>query len=265
MGEALYAPDGDRFVPSVHTAGPWDPRAQHGGAPSALLARCVEMVDAPGPMHLARFTVELMRPVPLTPLRVETTVLRPGRKVQWVGASLVADDIEVARATALRIRTAHLPLPDGIPPADRIATPPEGATPPAQPPFAVGEIDEAAYHRTGAEVVFVRGSFEEPGPAVAWVRLRRPVVEGEAPSGVVRTAAAADFGNGVGWTLPADRWTFINADLTVYLHRPPNGEWVGLDATTQLFGLGVCLADCALHDTDGRIGRSCQALVLDSR
>jgi len=44
--DPLYTADGDRFVPSEHTRGPWDPRHQHGGAPAALLARAVEAPSA---------------------------------------------------------------------------------------------------------------------------------------------------------------------------------------------------------------------------
>ena len=70
MPAALFEPDGQLLVPTALTVGPWDPGSQHGGAPSALLARAVEAEPAPGPVRLARLTVELLRPVPLTPLRV---------------------------------------------------------------------------------------------------------------------------------------------------------------------------------------------------
>ena len=90
-------------------AGPWSPHAQHGGAPTALLAGMLERFE-PGPADFtARFNVELMRPVPLAPLRIERTVVRPGKKVQLVQGSLFADDVEVVRATVLRIRTVDEP------------------------------------------------------------------------------------------------------------------------------------------------------------
>src|SRR5215472_11420588 len=100
------------FMPTGHTRGPWDPRAQHGGAPAALLARCIEQVDAPLPMEIARITVELMRPVPVDePLAVETHVVRPGRKVQIVAAVLSnRDGVELCRAQALRIRREEMNL-----------------------------------------------------------------------------------------------------------------------------------------------------------
>src|SRR5687768_16626066 len=92
---ALYVPDGDRFVPTVATIGPWDRKAQHGGPAAALLARAVELVEAPVPQQVTRLTYDLWRPVPLAPLAIRTTVVRPGKRVSVVEAALVADDMEV--------------------------------------------------------------------------------------------------------------------------------------------------------------------------
>jgi hypothetical protein len=108
-----------------------------------------------------------------------------------------------------------------------------------------------------------RGTWVEPGPAAVWFRLRVPMVEGEAPSPLVRTAAAADFGNGVSAALERGRYLFINPDLTLTLHRPARGEWICLDARTHAEPDGVGLAESALFDTEGRIGRSVQTLLLD--
>ena len=78
--------------------------------PAALLAHLVERFE-PSATQVARLTIELLRPVPLVPLRVETHMIRPGKKVQLVGASLFADDTEVVRASAWRIRTGRHPVP----------------------------------------------------------------------------------------------------------------------------------------------------------
>jgi hypothetical protein len=80
--------DGDGFVPTALARGPWDPNAQHGGAPSAILARAIERHDPEPPMQVARLTIELLRPVPLGPLSVRTRTVRPGKRVQLVEAGL---------------------------------------------------------------------------------------------------------------------------------------------------------------------------------
>ena len=55
-----------------------------------------------------------------------------------------------------------------------------------------------------------------------WTRLTVPVVAGEEPSPLQRTAAAADFGNGVSRILDFESHVFINPDLTVALSRVPD-------------------------------------------
>lgn len=261
--DALYSVDGDAYIPSELTRGPWDPSSQHGGAPAALLVRAVEAVGSPAPMVLARVTFELLRPVPLTPLTITTTVLRPGRKVQLVGASLFAGDTEVVRCVALRIRSLPLPVPGEVPvDIGRPDLPDAGSD--ATPPFAAVEEGLRYFHRDAVEIRAVAGGFDRPGPATAWFRLRYPVVEGETPSGAVRAVAAGDFGNGLSWVLPPD-WVFINPDLTVHLLREPVGEWICLASRTLPADRGVGVAESALYDSAGRVGRSVQSLILDLR
>lgn len=263
---ALYQPDGDRFVPSPLTTGPWDPGAQHGGAPASLLAHLIEQEPTPEPTQVARMTFELMRPVPLTPLRAVTEVVRPGRKVQLVQASLFAGgrdgaEVEVMRATALRIRRAELDLPDGVIPDD---PPPAGPEHGKVLAFPGGpRFEGTAYHSDANDIRFVAGGFDRPGPATAWIRLLVPVVEDRPTSPLMRVAGAADFGNGLSWTLPRGEWIFINPDLTVHVTREPAGEWVCLDSITQPEPTGIGLAESALYDSTGRIGRAVQSLLID--
>jgi Thioesterase-like superfamily len=96
------------------------------------------------------------------------------------------------------------------------------------------------------------------------MRMRHPLVPDEPPSPLCRVLAAADSGNGVSAALDYHRWRFINPDLTVYLMRPPTGEWVALEAATTV-AAGVGLADTTLHDERGPIGRAAQALFVDRR
>jgi hypothetical protein len=76
---------------------------------------------------------------------------------------------------------------------------------------------------------------------------------------------AADAGNGVSATLDYRAYVFINTELTVHLLRPPEGEWVCLDAVTHLGAPGLGLAESRLSDTRGRIGRAAQTLLVRAR
>jgi hypothetical protein len=115
------------------------------------------------------------------------------------------------------------------------------------------------------EYRFVSGRFLEPGPATVWMRMRQPLVEGEEPSPLQRVLVAADSGNGVSATLDWSRYLFINVDLGVHLHRLPEGEWVCLDAITHPEPEGVGLADTALYDERGPLGRALQSLLVRKR
>src|SRR5882757_10766113 len=102
--DPIFRVDGDRVVTSPDAAGPWDPRMQHGSAPAALVVWAAEALPTPVPMQITRVSIDLMRPVPVAPLTLETEVLREGRKIQVVAVHLQANGNEVVRATALRIR-----------------------------------------------------------------------------------------------------------------------------------------------------------------
>lgn len=264
MTALFEAVDSDVYQPLDRARGPWDPGALHGGPSAALLARAVERVDGADAMHVARLSVELLRPVPVAPLRVTATVQRPGRKVQLVGASMtvVETGAEVARAVALLIRAGHVDMPD-LRDQDRLEGPPARGQARVRPKF---DQEWAAFHNEGVEMRFTEGAFQEPGPCVVWMRLCQPVVAGEEPTPVQRVASHADFGNGVSSVVPWAKYLFINPDLTIHLARPPAGEWVCLEARSTLSPEdGMGMAESALYDEQGRIGRSVQSLLVDRR
>jgi hypothetical protein len=257
--EAIYEQRGGFLHATGFSRGPWDPNAQHGGAPAAILMRAIEQAEGVDEsLQLARVTYELLRPAPLGDLRVSAQVVRPGRKVQLVEASLVTPDgVEVVKARALRIARApvstaptELPAPGGI---DRLT---------ADTVFSGGA---EMYVNGGIEVRMLHGHFYETGPAFAWFRLRMPVVAGEEPSPLQRLVAAADFPNGISSELSWDEYVFINPDLTVHVEREPRGEWIGLDAQTRVVENGVGLAQAVLYDAEGRVGRSMQSLYVAKR
>ncbi|MGH9026483.1 MAG: thioesterase family protein [Acidimicrobiia bacterium] len=257
--EAVFIRDGERYVPTALARGPWSAEAQHGGAPAGLVADAIERLE-PGPTFVARLTLELLKPVPLAPLTLETELVRPGKKVQVVEARVRSGDDIVVLARALRLRTADLDLPRAGPEG----LPPDLPAPNQSKVLTDREMwVEGLRFWSAFEMRLARGTWFEPGPASMWFRLAVPMVAGEEPSPLVRVAAAADFGNGVSAAFERGRFLFINPDLTVTVHRPARGEWVCLDALTHAEPVGVGLAESALYDEEGRIGRSVQALLID--
>jgi hypothetical protein len=273
--DAFFIPDGDRYVPTELTRGPWDPDFQHAGPPAALIAREVTRVEGGAGRQVGRITYEILRAVPIAALSVAARIARPGRAVELVEASLADEQGEVIRARAWRLREGGVEIPGGLSSEDGPGT--IGTSPSTlRPGFAPPGPDEAkpgtfpdtghdvGYH-TAMEYRFVSGGFGDPGPAIAWMRMRVPLVGGEEPTPLERVLVAADSGNGVSATLDWSRYLFVNVDLTVHLHRQLAGEWVCLDAITIPERSGIGIADTALYDERGPIGRADQTLLVDER
>ena len=123
---------------------------------------------------------------------------------------------------------------------------------------------DVGYH-TAMEYRFTRGAFMEQGPATVWMRMAVPLLPDEEPTPLQRVLAAADSGNGVSAALDWSTYLFINVDLSVHLHRMPEGEWVCLDAVTLPETNGVGMADTRLLDERGPIGRAAQTLLVAER
>jgi hypothetical protein len=262
LNGAVFTPDGDAFVPSGHARGPWDAGQMHGGAPIALLARALERLDTPVPMRVARLAVEFGAPVPLVPVVPEARIVRGGKRLALAEATLRAADgaqpILRARATLLRAGAVDLPP---APPEPAVPGPDDGT-----PDAWRGGTETEGFHLTAIELRVARGAGpSSTGPALGWFRLRLPLVAGEDPSPLMRVVAFADFGNGLSRTLEFGTHLFVNTDLTVHLHREPEGEWVALDARTDLDPAGIGQAVSVLRDTRGRIGVAAQSLFVDER
>jgi len=259
--DAFYERDGDLFRATELTRGPWDPGAQHAGPPAALLGHALEGLPDSAGFQVGRVTCEILRSVPIAPVRVEARVARPGRRVQMLEAELSDAAGEVLmRARAWRIRTGEVDVPQEAMVASEPLPPPDQAAPGNF--FPTGE--EHGYH-SAMEVRFVSGDWLQPGPATVWLRMRQPLVAGEEPSPLQRTLVVADVGNGVSASLDFRRFLFINVDLTAQLERMPEGEWIGIDAVTLPQRSGVGSSDSVLFDRQGRIGRALQTLLISER
>lgn len=280
---AFYEPAGpDTFVATAATAGPWDAGAQHAGPPSALLARAFERHEPVDGQQLARVAVDILRPVPVGPLRLRVRTLRPGRLITLLEATVEAGGQEVLYGRAWRLAGAQPPPPAPSSPAPSA---PGGSASgagvgAAGPPVAAGEPEPPALPAERPQLIwpaahgdgymsamdwrFVSGAFTEPGPGRVWMRPRVPLVAGEPTSPASLALLVADSGNGISGVLDPAQWLFVNVDLTVVLHRPPEGEWLLLDAATTV-GAGVGLAASQLSDRHGPVGRGMQTLVVTPR
>ncbi len=283
MTDSIFIPIGEgRFEPTEHARGPWDPRALHGGAPAALIARAFERMEPGAELSIARLGFEFLRPVPPAPLTLTTRIVRKGRRVQELAAELTAasgdggsgrgtgEDGEssdegreelVCRASALRLQ----PVPDGLPSSGQA---PSAAMPGPEHgtavEYALNGAAGTSLATSGMEMSWLNDPWGQ-GPGKVWMRLRHPLLPDEQTTPLVRAVATADFGNGVSAELPFEDYLFINADLTIHLWRQPRDEWIGLDAQTLLQTGGTGVAESVLHDEHGAVGRAFQTLVVQQR
>lgn len=235
---------------------------QHGGPPSALLARAVDRTTDDPAFTIARLTVDMLGPIKQGRIRTEAEVVRPGRRLELVTARLLANDRLASSATAWRVRedaesTRHL-----VEPAAELPSIPEiGAT-----SFFSGVPPEWGYGPS-IEWRFVEGGFDEPasGRARLWTRVRIPLVAGEETAPLHRLMVAADSTNGVSARLPIQEWWSIPNTLTVTVERIPTDEWMWMDAATDISPHGRGVAHSTMSDRDGVLARVAQPLLVSRR
>jgi hypothetical protein len=258
--QAFYVPLGDGlFESTAATASPWDHALQHGGPPAALLARAIERSRPDESMPVARITLDMLAGIPQGRIRTETSIVRPGRRVEMVEARLWADDRLAVTATAWRIRTdpgstTEHRTGDPVP-----AVPADAAT--TVFPF----VDEDWGYGRAVEWRFLDGGYTEIGPARVWTRLRMPLVAGEDTSPLQHLLVVADSANGLSGELSMRDWLFIPPTLTVTMVRPPTTQWLLMDARTTLGGDGTGLSEARMYDELGLVASVAQPLLVARR
>lgn len=257
MTDHIFAIDGDRAIPTAWAAGPWSQAMMHGGAPAGLVVWAAERESSPAPMRVARLTLEMMRPVPLVDLTIETEILRQGRKIQLCLVRLKAAGAVVCQGQVLRIREADLADAERLVPLD--VPLPDACEQSATRENSINNFG------AGYEMRRAYGGFGEIGPGAWWFRQKRAMIAGATSSPAMLAASAADFVNGVGSALPFDKWTFLNADLSVNFARAPRGEWILNKAESWISADGAGVAMARLADCDGYFGTATQSLVIEPR
>lgn len=261
--DSVYTGQGDAWQATSLSSGPWDPRAQHGGAPAALCVHLAEQAMADDGWQLSRLSLELIKPVPVASISSQL-IVHAGRSTCRVSIDLFSGDTLVARAHSLLVRHHDLVLPSDIvgwSPAQMTPLPAQCDTPLSIPGMPV----RTSFFHTAMEHRLAQGHSSQAGPAAAWFRLAHPMIQGQSTSPAMRAAAAADFGSGVSWILSPQQYLFSNADLSIHLHRPAVGEWIGVMAQSQIHSGGVGTTMTRLFDEHGPIGLASQTLVVRER
>jgi hypothetical protein len=255
----------EKFVSTAWTSGPWSKELQHGGPPTALLARCIERIALDhGFSHIARISASFLRAVPVgsDTLLVASSMDRIGSKTAQASAEIRNSSGErLMTATATLIRTLHEDVT--APYAVRSCLLPLDLC----HPTSFGMLWDLNAENYGAAFE-LKSTVPSPtlgfGPNKCWFRQKVTLVDEEVLSPLCRTLCAADSCNGLSSAVDYSDWTYMNVDITVACARPMRGEWVGIDARTDV-GAGHGVASGGLFDDKGLYGHVLQAIVFNKR
>jgi hypothetical protein len=250
---------GERFRATDLVRGTWNAAIQHGAPVSALLVRALERCAPRDDTRLSRVLVDLIGGVPSEgDLWLRARVERPGRQIELIGAELLAPGRDgtpraVARASGWRLATLD-------------TSPVVHAPAPALAPLTQASSRDMAkdWDRNYVHSIDWRWLTTPlaDGPGESWLRPTVDLVSGETMTPMQRLFTVADDANGIGTKLDIRRWTFMNTDLVVHVHRVPEGEWIGIRAETSYGPDGIGTTFGTLFDTRGAIGGIQQSVLV---
>lgn len=242
------------FRATGHTSGAWDVNDQHIAPALGLLAHAVQRDQAArdrGDLVIGRLSYDILGTVAVGLVDVAVTVLRSGRTIELVEATLGQSGRAAVRLRAWLMRPTDTAALRGSP-LPRIPSP---DTLPSWDPTSVwpgGFIASADVRRVE----------EAPGRAAFWVRTPLPLIEDEPVSRLATVVGLLDIANGMTVRACPREVAFPNIDLTAHLFEQPRSDWVGFDTSVSFGGAGVGLTSSVLHDTEGPIGTVCQILTV---
>lgn len=242
------------FRATEHVGGAWNTAEQHIAPSFGLLVHCIE-TDRDNrrsdDLVIGRVSFDILGTVPVGVVETSVEVLRAGRTIELVQATLRYDGRAIVIARAWLMRTWDTAGIAGT-------TLPAIAGPAGMPPWDPTTVWPGGYIASAD----VRRTVVEPGRATYWVRTAQSLLDGERVS---RTAAAAtlfDIANGMAVRADPGEVAYPNLDLTVHLFEQPRTEWLGFDTSVSFGGHGIGLTHTILHDGHGPIGAISQILTV---
>ncbi|MFJ8825368.1 thioesterase family protein [Streptomyces sp. NPDC102467] len=247
--------DEHRYKPTAHAGGAWDPDELHFSPLGGLIVHAIERQLAPGAdtgLVMARISYDILGRLALDECEIRVDIIRSGRTIELVEAVVLVADRPVVRARAWFLATVDTSAVAGGP-DDRL-TPPERLA-----PWAMSSVWPGGYIAS----LDVRPlAPPRPGRTKAWISTRHALVAGEPSSPLASYLALVDTANGIAVRQPPTDWIYPNVDLTVHLHRQPEGNWTGLDTTVTFGPTGQGLTSTVLHDINGPVGHAQQMLTV---
>jgi hypothetical protein len=252
-------PRGEKFTATDLVRSTWSATIQHGAPPSALLVRALERCEARDDTRLSRVMIDLLGGIPADgDLWVRSRIERSGKQIELVSAEMLAPGKDgaprpVAKASGWRLATlgtaelVHAPAPPLRPLAE------------AKSRDLKKDWDPNYVHSLDWRWLTMPMS---EGPGESWINPEVDLVKGETMTPLERLFAVADCANGIGTKLDIRKWTFMNTDLVVHVHRIPEGEWTGIRAETSYGPDGIGTTVGTLFDERGAVGAIQESVLV---
>ncbi|MER5256015.1 MULTISPECIES: thioesterase family protein [unclassified Streptomyces] len=253
---SYYEPiDEHRYKPTLHAGGAWDTAEQHFSPLGGLVVHAIDrhLADRPDSgLVLSRISFDILGRLALDECEIRVETIRPGRTIELLEAVVLMADRPVVRARAWLLSSADTSAVAGGG-ADRLA-PPEALT-----PWPMASVWPGGYIAS----LDVRPlAPPQPGRTTAWISTGLDLVAGQSASPLASYIALVDTANGIAVRQSPTAWMFPNVDLTVHLHRQPEGNWTGLDTTVTFGPTGQGITSTVLHDVTGPVGHAQQILTV---
>ncbi|MFD5451762.1 thioesterase family protein [Streptomyces sp. NPDC003470] len=247
--------DEHRYKPTGHAGGAWDPDEQHFSPLGGLVVHAVERHLAARPATgalLSRISFDILGRLALDECEIRVETLRPGRTIELVEAVVRIAGRPVVRARAWLLGAG-----------DTTAVAGGGAAPLAPPHTLESWPMSSAWPGGYVASLDVRPQGPpRPGRATAWISTGLDLVAGRTVSPLASYVALVDTANGIAARESPAAWMFPNVDLTLHLHRRPEGRWTGLDTTVVFGPTGQGITSTVLHDLTGPVGHAQQILTV---
>jgi hypothetical protein len=253
---------GERFVATDFVRSTWSAAIQHAAPVSALLVRALTRCEARDDTRLSRVLIDLLGPVPAEgDFWVRARRERSGKQIELVSAEMLAlgpdgQPRPVARASGWRLQT--------IDTTAVVHAPAEPLRPVAEAWSRDMKKDWDRNYVHSLDWRWLTTPMSE-GPGESWIKPEVDLVRGESMSPLERLFAVADDANGIGTKLDIGKWTFLNTDLAVHIHRVPDGEWIGIRAETSYGPDGIGTTLGTLFDEGGAVGAIQQSVLVRPR
>jgi len=253
---SYYEPiDEHRYKPTSHASGAWHADEQHFSPLGGLIVHAIDRHLATKPndgLALARISFDILGRLALDECEIRVETIRPGRTIELIEAVVLIADRPVVRARAWRLSSSDTTSVAGG--ADGKLTPPEALT-----PWPMASVWPGGYIAS----LDVRPlAPPQPGRTTAWISTPLSLVAGQSTSALASYIALVDTANGIAVRQPPTAWMFPNVDLTIHLHRQPEGRWTGLDTTVTFGPTGQGITSTVLHDETGPVGHAQQILTV---